>query len=119
MTEATNASQSWLKLMGLEIGQEVMILPLAGAPGQGLQGELVELAVNQTGPLLVMIRRSPDTPVVNVPWTAIMMITRPSAPAVPVEQKPVDDVSMEQLIEMAEKMGVAVPADIRDAAAAK
>lgn len=115
MTEATNASQSWLKLMGLEIGQEVMILPLAGAPGQGLQGELVELAVNQTGPLLVMIRRSPDTPVVNVPWTAIMMITRPSAPAV----KPVDDVSMEQLIEMAEKMGVAVPADIRDAAAAK
>lgn len=117
MTEKTgNLTLDWLAMMGLAIGDEVMILPLAGAPGQGLQGTLVEMAVNNSGPLLVMIRRSPDTPIVNIPWSAIMMITKPSTPPVPVENKAVEDISMEQLIEAAEKMGVTVPDQVRVAA---
>lgn len=118
MTEE-NAATKWLTLMGLEMGQEVLILPLAGQPGQGLQGVLVHIVMSQDGPLMVIIRRSPDTPLVTVPWASILMITRPTAPAVSVETKPTDDVSVEQLIEMAEKMGVAVPGAIRDLAAAK
>lgn len=114
-----NVALNWVNLMGLEIGQEVLILPQAGQPGQGLQGELLELVVNQNGPLVVIIRQSAITPKVSVPWSSIMMITRPSAPKVPADKAPASDVSVADLIKMAEQMGVEVPSSIQELAEAE
>lgn len=114
----TNAAFNWLKLMGLSIGEEVLILPLAGQAGQGLQGTLVEIAVGPSGPLVVIIRQAEDKPRVSIPWDSILMITRPNAPPAPMAAEQNAD-SVNDLIEMAEKMGLEVPGEIRDMAASK
>lgn len=107
-----NVALNWVALMGLAIGEECMIVPRGVQNGQGLQGELVEMVVNQNGPLMVIIRNTTMGAKVNVPWGAILMITRPTGPRVPTEAAPTD-ISAADLVAMAEKMGVKIPDSVQ------
>lgn len=108
-----NVALNWVSLMGLAIGEEVMIIPQGVTSGTGLQGELVEMVVNQNGPLMVIIRNTKMGAKVNVPWGAILMITRPTGPQVPVPNAPPTDVTAADLVAMAEKMGVKIPDSVQ------
>ena len=112
----------WLELMELSIGEEVMIIPLAGQPSQGLQGVLVEMVVTDLAPVCVIIRQSEETPRVSIPWTSILMITKAGQPAVrPGSTDPTleADISVADLVQMAEKMGLSIPEQIQAAADAE
>jgi hypothetical protein len=112
-------SMKWLDLMELPIGEEVMILPLAGQPGQGLQGILCEVVATDMAPVCVIIRQSEETPLVTIPWSSILMITKASKPAVRPEPESPGDISVAELVEMAEQMGLTIPEQIQAAADAE
>lgn len=116
MSDEENTGLNWLALMGLTIGEQVVIIPRAGQPGQGFQGNLVEAVFGPTGPLLLIIQDNADSPRVNIPWDAVLMVTLPNpvvVEAVQALQEQQADISVADLQDMVKAMGMEIPAEIQ------
>lgn len=99
----------WLDVLGIELGESVVILP---RDGQGFQGLLVDLLSSTSGmPLLVIIQRAAGMPRVNIRWDAITMITA-KVPEAPIETANTT-LDFDSLVAFAEREGIDVPEDIR------
>lgn len=84
-----DAAQYWLNLMGVKIGDDVTILPMA-LPGQQFGGKLVSITFGPLGPLVIYIRQTEDKPVNTIPWHGVQLFAKAIAPAVEVPQPTVD-----------------------------
>lgn len=99
----------WLDVLGIELGESVVILP---RDGQGFQGLLVDLLSSTSGmPLLVIIQQAAGMPRVNIRWDAITMITA-KVPEAPIETANTT-LDFDSLVAFAEREGIDVPEDIR------
>lgn len=99
----------WLDVLGIELGESVVILP---RDGQGFQGLLVDLLSSTSGmPLLVIIQQAAGMPRVNIRWDAITMITA-KIPEAPIETANTT-LDFDSLVAFAEREGIDVPEDIR------
>lgn len=106
----------WLDLMGIAVGEEIVIIPRAGQPGQGFQGFLVEAVFSQSGPVLLVIQESAESAKVTIPWDAVLMITKPNPQveaAVAAAKEEHKDISVTDLIEMTKAMGIDTPPEIQ------
>lgn len=107
---------SLAQALDLVMGEEVTILPIGSQDGSGFRGVLVNLFTNEFGlPVLVQIRDG-DKPCANIPWSSIVLISRPLAPAVVMEANKaavVETPSVADLVAMAGEIGLDVPDDIR------
>lgn len=114
MSEQENAGLNWLKLMGLALGDQVLIVSRGGT-GTGFGGTLIEAVVGPAGPILIIIQEAEGTARVNIPWDAIAMITLkpPGTPGLSPPPTMPGDISVADLAEMAEKMGLPVPEQIQ------
>lgn len=100
-----STADGWLQVMGLVIGEEVMLIPVAGG-GNGFQGTLVELIVDRnTGPAVFVIEKL-GSPRVSVNWRNCAMVTRAVGPAAPT-------MSSQDLVKMADENGMHVPDEVR------
>lgn len=83
--------QQWLNLMGIQIGDEVMIVASGLGAGSGFQGYLVTLVITQHGLSAVVIREHPETGTnVVVNWENITMISKAKAPKETSMPEPLD-----------------------------
>lgn len=116
-TEETeqNVAQSWMTLMDLVVGEEVMIIP-TGSQGNGFQGTLVDFVADSDGPILFIIEKT-GSPRCTVNWTNITMITRALAVAVP-EVPSMEEIAAELGIELPTEEELKAAFDAKQAAAA-
>lgn len=114
-----NIGLNWLTLMGLTIGEQVVIIPRGGQPGQGFQGYLVEVVFGPTGPLLLIIQDDAESARVNIPWDAVLMVTLPNpeveaaVQAIADQQEAAADISVADLQDMVKAMGMEIPPEIQ------
>ncbi len=94
----------WLSIMGIEIGDEVMIIPVGGN-GSGFQGTLVELIVGTNGPAVFVIEKL-GSPRVTINWSNATMISKVIGPSS-------TTVTPEDLVKMADENGIDVPDAVR------
>ena len=113
----------WHKAFGVDLGDEVMILPVGSQNGQGFQGILVDVAINgQTmAPIAVIIQQAPGMPHVTIPWHAIQMITKPQVSAADnaQAQKMAQDLASlepQDVIAFFEENGIEISPELREAA---
>lgn len=104
-----NLGLNWLRLMGLEIGDEVTVLPMA-LPGQQFGGKLVDMAVGPEGPLVIFLKQTEDKPVNTIPWHGVQLIAKALAPAVEVPQPTVD---LSELENFMRENGLEIPEDVQ------
>lgn len=113
-TEETveNVGLNWLTLMGLAMGEEVIVIPVAAQSGQGYRGFLVDAVFSSSGPVMFVIQEDEESPRVSIPWSSISIITLPTDTGETESQEPAD-ISVQDLVEMADKMGLTVPEEIQ------
>lgn len=100
----------WMETLGLDIGENVVILP---RDGQGFEGILVDFVSTNTGmPMLVIIQQAVGMPRVTIRWDAITMITS-KIPEAPID-KTNTSIDFESLVAFAEREGIDVPDSIKD-----
>lgn len=102
---------TWLGALGVAVGDTVMILPVGSVGGQGFQGELVTIVFGDFEPTAVVIRQSPVSPNVVIPWRAVSMITKVTSPEADAEtvkriQEDFERATGESLADYAKKNGI-------------
>ncbi len=106
--EEFNPSDAWLEAMDLEIGKEVMLVPVAGG-GSGFQGVLVDLIVSDAGPEVFLIENAAKQRVA-VNWANMTMVTRVVGPSGA-------EVGPEEMLKIADEAGIEVSDEVREAIA--
>lgn len=96
----TNVAQSWLALMDLVPGEEVMIIP-TGSQGNGFQGTLIDFVADSDGPIMFVIEKT-GSPRCTINWTNVVMVTRALA---------VDAPEVPSLEEIADQLGIDLPTE--------
>jgi hypothetical protein len=104
----TSIVDLWLEVMDLDIGQEVMVVPVAGQGG-GFQGTLVDVVVSDSGPEMLIIEKL-GSPRVSLNWANCVMVTRVVGPSS-------TTVTPADLVKMADENGMDVPDSVRAAIA--
>lgn len=108
MTNRLGTANGWLELMDLVIGEEIMLLPVAGG-GNGFQGTLVEFILGANGPAFFVIEKI-GSPRVTINFSNVAMVTRVIGPSAP-------QVTPADLVKLADENGLDVPAEVREAIA--
>lgn len=100
-----STTDGWLEFLDLELGSEVMLIPVAGG-GNGFQGVLVDLVCNTMGPAIFVIEKI-GSPRVSVNWANCVMATRVVGPS-GTKLTPVD------LVEFADANGIDITDEVRE-----
>lgn len=103
-TSRLGTANGWLELMDLVIGEEIMLLPVAGG-GNGFQGTLVEFILGANGPAFFVIEKI-GSPRVTINFSNVAMVTRVVGPSAP-------QVTPAGLVEFADAQGIEIPDDVR------
>ncbi len=101
-------SDAWLDVMDLEIGKEVMLIPVGGN-GSGFQGTLIDLISNEYGPAIFVIENAVKQRV-SVNWENCVMATKVVGPSGA-------EVGPEEMLKIADEAGIEVPENVREAIA--
>ncbi len=108
-SEAEQAAHNWLKLMGVEIGDTIGLLPLGGTPGEWFRGELVNITFGPLGPLMICWRPTTNGvagEVVSMPWVSVSMLSK-------VVQVVNDGPTMEEIEKFMIEQGKDIPAEVQ------
>lgn len=108
-----DAAGAWLKVMDLQLGQEVMIIPVAGQGG-GFQGTLIEAVFGPLGPLVFIIEKI-GSPRCTINWANVAMVTRVGVGNT-VSDTPIGGgqaLAIADLEEMADRIGIDIPDEVR------
>lgn len=106
-----NVGLNWLTVMGLTMGEEVIVIPVAAQSGQGYRGFLVDAVFSSAGPVMFVIQEEDESPRVSIPWSSISIITLPTDDA-PGAEAPTD-ISVQDLIQLADELKLTVPEEIQ------